>query len=82
MYKLHPLTIGSRQFEINNQKTHDDLIKEIEEVNEELRTTLSGILSHLRRREEIGSKWISPKQQRLLGMLDHLMTIQINWPKD
>ena len=30
------LNINGRQFEIGNQKTDDDLIKEIKEVNEEL----------------------------------------------
>ena len=46
------LNINGRQFEIGNQKTHDDLIKEIKEVNEELSTTLPRILNHLQQREK------------------------------
>ena len=69
------LKINNREFQIDNQNTHGDLMKEIKEVNEKLRTTLPRILNHLQRREKIGIQIMSTEQRRLLNTLNHLMTI-------
>ena len=73
------LNLDAGQFKIVNQKTYENLMEEIEK---ELMTTFPRILKTLRRREEIGGRFMSSEQRRLLSRLDHLNTIKNSWPKN